>query len=172
MSEPNAPGGPGAASDPTGATQAPGTAVTAAAGGKNPAVEVVERFLDAMKRMDNDAALALLADDVVYQNVSLPAAKSKEAVARQLTQFSRYVTRFDAINHRIVGDGGTVLTERTDIIEVAGKVSAEFWVCGTFEVRDGRIVLWRDYFDWANILAATAKGAGRALVGAVRGLRR
>jgi limonene-1,2-epoxide hydrolase len=39
-------------------------------------------------------------------------------------------------------------------------------------VRDGRIVLWRDYFDWANILAATAKGAGRALVGAVRGLRR
>lgn len=134
-------------------------------------VAVVEQFLDALRRLDTDAALALLAEDVTYQNVSLPQAKGKEAVARQLALFSRYVSSFDAINHRIVGDGGTVLTERTDILEVS-RVRAEFWVCGTFEVRDGRIVLWRDYFDWANLLTGTLKGAGRAVAGLVRGLRR
>ena len=134
-------------------------------------VAVVEQFLDALRRLDTTAALALLAEDVTYHNVSLPQAKGKSAVAKQLDLFGRYVTKFDAINHRIVGDGGTVLTERTDVMEIS-RVRAEFWVCGTFEVRNGQIVLWRDYFDWANLLTGTAKGAGRALLGLVRGLKR
>jgi limonene-1,2-epoxide hydrolase len=45
-------------------------------------------------------------------------------------------------------------------------------VCGTFEVRDGEVVLWRDYFDWANLLAGSAVGAGKAALGLVQGLRR
>jgi len=134
-------------------------------------VDVVEQFLDALRRLDTDAALVLLAEDVTYQNVSLPAAQGKSAVAKQLTWFAGHVSTFDAVNHRIVGDGGTVLTERTDIMEV-GRVRAEFWVCGTFEVRDGQIVLWRDYFDWANLLTGTLKGAGRAVADLVRGIRR
>lgn len=134
-------------------------------------VATVKAFLDALGRLDTDAALALLADDVVYQNVSLPKATGKAAVAKQLALFTRYATGFQAINHRIVGDGDTVLTERTDVIQF-GRVRAEFWVCGTFEVRDGKIVLWRDYFDWANVLAGTAKGAARALVDLARGVRR
>jgi limonene-1,2-epoxide hydrolase len=134
-------------------------------------VAVVEQFLDALRRLDTEAALVLLAEDVTYQNVSLPAAQGKSAVAKQLTWFAGHVSAFDAVNHRIVGDGGTVLTERTDIMEV-GRVRAEFWVCGTFEVRDGQIVLWRDYFDWANLLTGTLKGAGRAVADLVRGMRR
>ncbi|HEY1968535.1 MAG TPA: limonene-1,2-epoxide hydrolase family protein [Pseudonocardia sp.] len=134
-------------------------------------VQTVRAFLDAMGRLDSDAALELLDQDVVYQNVSLPVARGKAAVSKQLALFAKYFTGFEAINHRIVGEGGTVLTERTDIIEV-GKLRMEFWVCGTFEVRDGKIVLWRDYFDWANLLAGTAKGTGRAIAGLVRGLRR
>ncbi|HEX4251138.1 MAG TPA: limonene-1,2-epoxide hydrolase family protein [Pseudonocardia sp.] len=134
-------------------------------------VATVKAFLDALGRLDTDAALSLLAEDVVYQNVSLPKATGKAAVAKQLALFGRYCTGFEAINHRIVGDGATVLTERTDIIEVR-KIRSEFWVCGTFEVRDGKIVLWRDYFDWANFLAAAAKGAGRAVIELAKGLRR
>jgi limonene-1,2-epoxide hydrolase len=134
-------------------------------------VATVRSFLDALSRLDTDAALALLAEDVVYQNVSLPKAHGKPAVAKQLALLPRYCTGFQAINHRIVGDGDTVLTERTDIIEI-GRVRSEFWVCGTFEVRDGKIVLWRDYFDWVNLLAGAAKGAGRAVAGLVQGLRR
>jgi limonene-1,2-epoxide hydrolase len=135
------------------------------------AVATVTAFLDALGRLDLDAALALLAEDVAYQNVSLPWARGKAAVGKQLGLLTRYCTGFEAINHRIVGDGDTVLTERTDIIEI-GRVRSEFWVCGTFEIRDGKIVLWRDYFDWANIVAGVAKGTGRALVSLARDLRR
>jgi limonene-1,2-epoxide hydrolase len=38
------------------------------------------------------------------------------------------------------------MTERTDSI-IIGRFRAEFWVCGVFEVHDGKITLWRDYFD-------------------------
>jgi limonene-1,2-epoxide hydrolase len=135
------------------------------------AVATVTNFLNALGRLDIDGALGLLSDDVVYQNVSLPKAQGKPAVAKQLGLLGRYCTGFEAINHRIVGDGDTVLTERTDIIEIR-RVRSEFWVCGTFEIRDGKIVLWRDYFDWANIISGVAKGAGRALVSLAKDLRR
>jgi hypothetical protein len=42
-------------------------------------------------------------------------------------------------------------------------VAAEFRVYGTFEVRDGRNVLWRDYFDWATFVLADVGGIGAAL---------
>lgn len=52
---------------------------------------------------------------------------------------------WDVKIHRIVTDGTSVLTERTDAI-IIGPFQAHFWVCGVFEVRDGRITLGRDYF--------------------------
>ena len=156
-------------------TPTPASPATASPASTSPAstspVATVRAFLDALGRLDTDAALALLAEDVVYQNVSLPKATGKPAVAKQLAVLGRYATGFEAINHRIVGDGETVLTERTDIIEIR-RVRMEFWVCGVFEVRDGKIAMWRDYFDWANFIASAVKGAGRALVGLARNLRR
>jgi limonene-1,2-epoxide hydrolase len=134
-------------------------------------VATVTAFLDALGRLDTDAAGALLAEDIEYHNVSLPKANGKAAVLKQLGLLTKYCTGFEAINHRIVGEGTTVLTERTDIIEI-GRMRSEFWVCGTFEVHNGKITLWRDYFDWANILGSMAKGAGRALVEFVRSKKR
>jgi limonene-1,2-epoxide hydrolase len=48
--------------------------------------------------------------------------------------------------HHIVADGPVVLTERTDVF-VLPNVTIELPVMGTFEVRDGKIAAWRDYFD-------------------------
>ena len=127
-------------------------------------------FLAALERLDIDGALALAADDIVYQNVPLPPARGKAAVEKQLRLLARYGTGFEARTHHIAADGQVVLTERTDVLR-AGAFEAEFWVCGTFEVRDGEIVLWRDYFDWATALVAGARGAGKALLARVAALR-
>jgi limonene-1,2-epoxide hydrolase len=124
---------------------------------------VVSAFLAALERLDVDAALRLVSEDVVYQNVPLPPARGRAAVERQLRWLFRYSTGFEARTHHLAADGPVVLTERTDVLR-AGSWEARFWVCGTFEVRDGRVRLWRDYFDWATFLAASARGAGKALV--------
>jgi limonene-1,2-epoxide hydrolase len=60
-----------------------------------------------------------------------------------------------------------VLTERTDAI-VLGRFRMAFWVCGRFEVVDGQITHWRDYFDWAATTAATFAGLGRAAASLAR----
>lgn len=129
---------------------------------------VVTTFLAALERLDLDGACACLAPDVVYQNVSLPTARGKDATRRVLGLLTGRATAFAAETHRIAADGPVVLTERTDTLAL-GRLRVSFWVCGTFEVHDGRITLWRDYFDWAAVTGAAAVGVGRAVSSLVRG---
>jgi len=133
-----------------------------------PEIAIVRAFLDALERQDIDAALALSDPEIVYQNVPLPPAPGRAAFEKQMRGFAKYVSGFEVRLGAIaaVDDGVTVLTERVDVM-VLGRVRAEFWVCGTFEVRDGLVTLWRDYFDYADVTAAFVKGAGRALIGAL-----
>ena len=69
--------------------------------------------------------------------------------------------------HRIAVNGASVLTERTDVL-VIGPVRMQFWVCGVFEVHNGRITLWRDYFDMLDMLKGTVRGLVGAVVPALR----
>ena len=67
----------------------------------------------------------------------------------------------------MAADGNTVLTERTDAL-IFGRVRLNFWVCGVFEVRDGRITLWRDYFDLFDMTKALVRGLAGAVVPALQ----
>jgi limonene-1,2-epoxide hydrolase len=125
-------------------------------------IVTVRSFFDALESLDIDKALTYVSPDIVYQNVPLPPARGRAAFEKQMRAFARFGTGFEAQIHHIAADGPAVLTERTDIIEV-GRMRAGFWVCGTFEVRDGRIELWRDYFDWLAVTAAMLRGAVRAI---------
>ncbi|MFP3900816.1 MAG: limonene-1,2-epoxide hydrolase family protein [Acidimicrobiia bacterium] len=126
--------------------------------------EVVRDFLGALERFDIDAAVELLAPEIVYQNVPFPPARGVPAVERQLRGLARWGSGFEVRYDNVATHGPTVLTERTDIISL-GPVDAAFWVCGTFEVHDGRITLWRDRFDFVNLAWAFIRGAFQALLG-------
>ncbi len=121
---------------------------------------VVQRFLQAMEAQDHDTVASLLAPDLRYTNVSLPTLKGGRRVATLIRKALRESRRFEVQVHSIASAGNTVLTERTDVLKV-GPLHIGFWVCGTFEVRDGRITVWRDYFDWMDI----ARGSLRGLAG-------
>ena len=69
---------------------------------------------------------------------------------------------FEVKIHRIAVNGATVLTERTDAL-VFGRSASSCGPAGCSEVRDGRITLWRDYFDLWDV----TKGLARGIVGAV-----
>jgi limonene-1,2-epoxide hydrolase len=120
--------------------------------------QVVERFLDRLRLGDVDGAVELLAVDVEYENVGLPTVHGRERVRGLFrATLGRSRSGFDVYVHSIAADGPTVLTERTDVLEVR-RLSVQIWVCGRFDVRDGQIVLWRDYFDQMNIAVATIRG--------------
>ncbi len=128
---------------------------------------VVRSFLGHLEALDVDAALALADPAIVYHNKGLPPARGLAAFEKQMRALAKHASGFEARIHTLAVDGSTVLTERTDVIEVR-RFRSEFWVCGTFEVRDGRIVLWRDYFDFADVTLASLRGLARAAVGALR----
>jgi limonene-1,2-epoxide hydrolase len=127
---------------------------------------VVETFLNALSDQEFDTIDALLADDVVYQNVGLPTVHGRTRVVKMMRGMEGRMG-FEVKFHRNVAEGGTVLNERTDAM-VIGPLRLQFWVCGVFEVQDGRITLWRDYFDFYDILKATVRGLVGVAVPALR----
>ena len=118
---------------------------------------VVEAFLAALAASDLEAALDLVDDDLVYVNVGLPTIRGRQALARAFGALERPTIGFEAYLHAITAEGPIVLTERTDVI-AWGRFRAQFWVCGRFDVHDGKITLWRDAFDFVDILRGNVRG--------------
>jgi limonene-1,2-epoxide hydrolase len=129
--------------------------------------EVVRGFLTALATADVDAALDLIDDDIIYENVSLPTVRGKRRFAQGARALSRRKVGFEVRIHRLAADGTAVLTERTDAIIIRGY-RTQFWVCGVFEVHDGKITLWRDYFDWQAVTIASLRGLAGTLVPSLR----
>jgi limonene-1,2-epoxide hydrolase len=123
-------------------------------------VLVVERFMELLRCGHLDEAVALLAVDVRYENVGLPTVHGRERVRRLFGRGYEDGAGFDVVIHTICADGASVLTERTDILKFR-QLHIQLWVCGRFDVRDGQIVLWRDYFDFLDF----SKGLLRGMLG-------
>jgi limonene-1,2-epoxide hydrolase len=127
---------------------------------------IVEDFLKALENQQFETFDALLADDIVYQNVGLPTVRGRRRVVKMMRGMEGRMG-FEVKFHRNVAEGNTVLNERTDAM-IIGPVRLQFWVCGVFEVHDGRITLWRDYFDLFDCTKALVRGIVGAVVPALR----
>lgn len=107
---------------------------------------LVRDFCEAWSRRDIDELLGYFTDDAIYHNVPLDPAQGHEAIRNVMMLFvplSREIS-FD-IKH-LAEDGNIVLTERVDRFVMEGG-TIELPVMGVFEVQNGKITAWRDYFD-------------------------
>lgn len=117
----------------------------------------VVEFLASLRDRHYEQALNFVTDDVVWHNVSLPKVRGRRSLERALVMMDRVSLGFDVQFRNISGDDRVVLTERVDALTL-GKFRCQFWVCGAFEFRDGKIAVWRDYFDYANMTGAVLRG--------------
>jgi limonene-1,2-epoxide hydrolase len=118
---------------------------------------VVETFLAALSAGDFDTAGELLDEHVTWINVGLPTVRGRTRTLGAFRPLSRPGRGFEVYLHAIAANGRTVLTERTDAV-VLGPLRFQIWVAGRFDVHNGRVVLWRDSFDFADSLRALARG--------------
>ena len=104
--------------------------------------------------MDVNAMTALLHEDFVWQlNVPLsPIVRGREAARTALEQQSGMSSGMVAGSEirAVVSTGDTVVVERIDVNTIGDK-PVEFYVAAIFEVRDGLISCWREYWDTAHI---------------------
>ena len=82
-----------------------------------------------------------------------------EAIKAVFAMFTTGVERIEFRVLNIAAHGDTVLTERVDVF-VLPNVTIELPVMGTFEVRDGKIAKWRDYFDLNQYMTQLAGATG------------
>jgi limonene-1,2-epoxide hydrolase len=93
-------------------------------------------------------------EDAVYHNIPMAPVRGRHAIKEFIAGF---VAAFDGIDfqiHRQVSDDTMVMNERTDVMRRKGGDKIPLPVMGVFEVVDGQIAAWRDYFDMAAITSA------------------
>lgn len=120
------------------------------------AAAVVTEFFRRMEAQDVEGAMALMTEDAVWINVSLPTVRGRDRIERAVRLMMGRVG-FRARMHHIATESNVVLTERTDELTF-GRFAQRFWVYGRFELRDGRIAVWRDAFDWLDLAVSFVRG--------------
>lgn len=115
---------------------------------------VVDAFLAAMEAKDYAAAAPFVAEDCHYENMNAPGVvhTGPAGVVGFLEPFFAPISKneFHVLRRAVAGD--VVFIERLDR-HLFGAKWVELPVTGVFEVKDGKIVFYRDYFD-AQVLTA------------------
>lgn len=116
---------------------------------------LVRDFIAAWPRLDPDELASFFTEDGVYHNMPLAPVAGRENVRGFIAGFLRGWTSTDWEVLNLISQGDLVIAERVDRAMVGGK-AVDLPCCGVFELRDGKIRAWRDYFDlgtWRNALA-------------------
>jgi limonene-1,2-epoxide hydrolase len=113
-------------------------------------LETVESFLDAFVAMDSDTALDHVAQDCEYTNVGLMTVTGHAGIRDVLEPFFASIHENEFQILRTATDGPVVFLERLDRHRL-DHGWRELPVNGVFEVHDGKITVWRDYFDIATM---------------------
>jgi limonene-1,2-epoxide hydrolase len=108
---------------------------------------IVQDFIGACSANDLERVMTFFSDDCAYHNIPMAPVTGPDAIRAVLTGFMGMASEIDWVLHNISqGSNGVVLTERTDRFKI-GEKWIEIPVMGTFDLRDGKICGWRDYFD-------------------------
>jgi limonene-1,2-epoxide hydrolase len=118
-------------------------------------VAIVREFIAAWSRLDVDELVSYFAQDGIYHNMPIAPVQGHEALRQFIKGFAGGWTSTDWEVLNIVSSGDVVIAERIDRT-VAGGKQVELPCCGVFELRDGKIAVWRDYFDMATYTRALA----------------
>jgi len=107
---------------------------------------VVERMLAGWHALDAAAVIDWFAEDAVMHNMMMDPLEGKAAIRGLLDMFFARAEKveMEIVSRAVAGD--TVMIERRDHFVWNGRTGT-LPVVGVFEVRDGLIRSWREYFD-------------------------
>lgn len=119
--------------------------------------KIVRDFCAAWQRKNIDELLGYFTPDAVYHNMPLEPLKGVAAIRETLNMFVTPAERIEFELLAIAAAGDTVFTERIDRFTMLGK-NVALPVAGVFEIRNGKIAAWRDYFDMQTWMKQTGMG--------------
>jgi ketosteroid isomerase-like protein len=120
---------------------------------------VVRRLWQTLYTRNWDELATLFSDDAFYEDVPTPdpGARGPANIVTRLRIGLDPIERFEHHAQRMVAEGDSVIFEHTEVWHFhTGEVMRNPFV-SVHEVRDGKIVLWRDYWDVATMMNAVPK---------------
>ena len=136
-------------------TVSPTAQALAAEGAVRTNAEIIRSFVDAWSRLDPDELASFFAEDGVYHNIPSGPVKGRRAIRDFITVFTKgwTSTQWDLLS--LVSEGDVVVAERLDRTRLGDK-AVDLPCCGVFHLENGKIKVWRDYFDLATYTRAFA----------------
>lgn len=123
--------------------------------------ELIRTFIALLSARDIDSAARMVSADFEYDNVPMGKSFGPDGLRNTLSGFFAMLDDVDWQILRQTSSGdtshGTVLNERDDRVSMKGTWHS-LPVAGVFEVRDGKITLWRDYFDRPTLMEIMTAG--------------
>ncbi len=107
---------------------------------------VIRDFIISWSNLDADELVEYFTDDGVYHNMPMEPVAGKENIRQFINGFiqSWTNTTWDILS--ITSKGDIVIAERLDRT-IAGEKKVNLPCVGVFEMENGKIKIWRDYFD-------------------------
>ncbi len=116
---------------------------------------IVQGMWACLYRKDFDGVASYIAEDGLYEDVPAPdkGAVGPANVVKRLLVGLEPVVRFEHEVHRVVAEGDSVVVEHTETwhFETGEIVKNNFVTIHT--VKEGKIALWRDYWDMNTLLS-------------------
>ncbi len=131
--------------------------------------ETIHRFFEDLERVDFDAVASHCTDDCRYEDVPVGEAATAvgpAAIAAKLRGGLGDLEALVTTIHEIVEDGDTVLVERTEVWHHPTGERASLPVMAVFKFEDGKIKLWRDYWDMKTLFEQQPPGWLEKVAGA------
>jgi len=117
--------------------------------------DTMRQFFKDLERIDFEAVAAHCSDDCRYEDVPVgddATAVGPEAIVAKLSGGLGDLEALVTTIHEIAEDGDTVLVERTEVWHHPTGERASLPVMAVFKFRDGKIELWRDYWDMPTLI--------------------
>jgi len=115
--------------------------------------KIIREFIASWSRLDADELASYFTEDGTYHNIPSSAVQGRGNIQQFISSFIRPWESTDWEIVSLLAEGDIVMVERLDKTVVAG--SAVNLPCfGYFELEDGKIKMWRDYFDLSTYSTA------------------
>lgn len=114
---------------------------------------VIREFIANWSNLDPDELAAYFTVDGIYHNMPSAPVSGRDNIQAFIGGFIQTWEQTDWEIISLLASGDTVMVERLDKTTVAGS-PVHLPCFGIFEMEDGKIKVWRDYFDLATYTTA------------------
>ena len=116
---------------------------------------IVREFIESWSSLDADRLAAYFTEDGCYYNMPTQPVRGRDAVREFIRGFTASWTQTEWEIIHLVGAGNVVFCERVDRTQTT-QGNVDLPCTGVFEMQDGKIKEWRDYFDLGTFMNAMA----------------